>query len=60
MQGKGMNIMKKFILAIVSVVMLGGVIPTGHIHDEHCGYDPETNSGCVYEVELFQDEELGD
>lgn len=54
-----MNIMKKIILAIVSVVMLGGVIPTGHIHDEHCGYNPETNSGCVYEVELFQDEELG-
>lgn len=60
MKGKGMNIMKKIILAIVSVVMLGGVIPTGHIHDERCGYNPETNSGCVYEVELFQDEKLGD
>lgn len=52
--------MKKFILAIVSVVMLGGVIPTGHIHDERCGYDAETESGCVYEVDLFQDDELGD
>lgn len=51
--------MKRIILAIVSAVMLGGVIPTGHIHDEHCGYDSETNSGCVYEVELYQDEELG-
>lgn len=55
-----MNIMKKIILAIVSVVMLGGVIPAGHIHDEHCGYDAEIESGCVYEVELYQNEELGD
>lgn len=52
--------MKKFILAIVSVVMLGGVIPTGHIHDEYCGYDIETESSCVYEVDLFQNDKFGD
>lgn len=21
-----------------------------HSHDENCGYNPETNSGCMYEV----------
>lgn len=37
------------------------VIPTGqHVHDEHCGYNPETGTGCEYDISLFQIKDFGD
>lgn len=30
-----------------------------HIHDEDCGYDAKTDSGCVYEVKVMVDGYLG-
>lgn len=52
--------MKKIVFAIVSVVMLSGVILTDHIHDENCGHHPETDSGCVYEIQFMQEGKYGD
>jgi len=41
--------MKKMLAVLFVAVLLGGIFPAGHVHDENCGYDPKTNSGCVYD-----------
>lgn len=47
--------MKKIISLLLLVALLVGVtLP--HVHDDQCGYNPETKSGCVYEeVEPLRD-----
>ena len=37
--------MKKLSILLLALSI---IIPI-HIHDEECGYDPETNQGCIYE-----------
>lgn len=41
--------MKKqiYIMLLVIFTVLLGV---NHVHDEYCGYDDKTNTGCIYEV----------
>lgn len=51
--------MKKKIL--VAVALFGIlVLPLQHIHDEKCGYDPITKKGCIYEIQTFSENYLGD
>lgn len=35
------------LLTVFSLVFMNG--EWVHIHDEECGYDPNTQSGCVYD-----------
>lgn len=51
--------MKKKLLVLLTLLTLGVVIPAGHVHDENCGYNPETGEGCVYEITLMQEEDFG-
>lgn len=37
-------------LVISLLLVLGGGLPQAHIHDEACGYDPVTDSGCMFEA----------
>ena len=38
---------KLFILFMAIFTIYVGV---SHVHDEYCGYDDKTNTGCIYEV----------
>lgn len=40
--------MKKPKLLLVALV-LGLLLPNVHIHDNACGYDSKTGTGCIYE-----------
>ena len=33
-------------LLVILTVLLG----VNHVHDEYCGYDDKTQTGCIYEV----------
>lgn len=48
---------KRLALFMISVFCILPFIQ--HTHDEDCGYDAETDSGCVYEVEVMIDGYLG-
>lgn len=40
--------MKKLLVLLLMLALFVGVaIP--HIHDDQCGYNPETKTGCIYE-----------
>lgn len=52
--------MKKIKLSVLVMVLLAGVLVQGHVHDEHCGYNSETDSGCIYEVIPFDERHPGD
>ena len=45
--------MKKVLVVFLSLLL---ILPTIHIHDKDCGYNPETNSGCKYE-EVYEPED---
>ena len=48
--------MKKLISTILSLclALTLSIIPNAeHTHDENCGYDPSTDTGCIYEIEPF-------
>ena len=47
---KGDNKMKKIFGLLLAWRLCVGVTCT-HIHDENCGYNPETKEGCVHEME---------
>lgn len=51
--------MKKTLLVLITALTLGLVVPADHVHDENCGYNPETGTGCIYEIALHQDEDFG-
>lgn len=59
MSNKEGETMKKKLLVLLTLLTLGVVIPAGHVHDENCGYNPETGEGCVYEITLMQEEDFG-
>lgn len=42
--------MKKIFGLLLAWSLCVGVTCT-HIHDENCGYNPETKEGCVHEME---------
>lgn len=46
--------MKKFFKLILSALLFTFILGTNnqHKHDEHCGYDSNTNSGCIYEIDF--------
>lgn len=46
--------MKKIIKLLLSALLFTVVLGTNnpHIHDENCGYDPVTDSGCIYEIDF--------
>ena len=42
--------MKKLLsLFVLLILLIGGILACPHIHDENCGYNPITNSGCTHE-----------
>ena len=43
-------IMKKWIAVVLIISIL---IPV-HVHDDECGYDPETGDGCKYAEIVYQ------
>lgn len=48
--------MKKILITLFTLTVLCGGICI-HRHDENCGYDPQTKTGCIYEeVGLLKDE----
>ena len=45
--------MKNYLKLLLSLCLAFGIIiNTEHVHDEDCGYDPITETGCIYEVDL--------
>lgn len=52
--------MKKLFTGMIVALLTVMILPQGHVHDEECGYDPETKTGCIYEeetvpgIDLFQ------
>lgn len=46
--------MKKMFKLLLSAFLLLTVTVSGHVHDENCGYNPETETGCIYDVDLTQ------
>lgn len=44
--------MKKILKIMFIVSLMIGVIGIPHIHDDQCGYNPETGEGCIYEYEI--------
>lgn len=51
---KVMKLMMVFGLAFAIAPCVGG-----RTHDQHCGYNPETGTGCMYEVMPANSEHLG-
>lgn len=48
--------MKKRIALLLAFLLL--VSSTGvHIHNDKCGYNPETKVGCSYEIDLLMDKD---
>lgn len=43
--------MKKFLKLFLSAFLVLTVVVSEHVHDENCGYDPETETGCIYDLE---------
>jgi hypothetical protein len=48
-----MNKFIKLFLSTLMVLTVATVIIPNHEHDETCGYDPKTGTGCIYENGLF-------
>lgn len=46
--------MKKMMLSLCLGLLLVAGVFTVHVHDEHCGYNPETGEGCMYSIVLFE------
>lgn len=45
--------MKKIVTLFLALLLIGGVqVP--HTHDEQCGYNPDTKSGCIYEIDKLE------
>lgn len=49
---QGGVIMKKILFISLTLLMLlsGGMYE--HVHDDQCGYNPDTESGCIYENKI--------
>lgn len=54
--------MKKLLSLFIVSLLFVGSIPFIHIHDDKCGYDPQTKTGCQYEnpINPLQDERPND
>ena len=46
--------MKKLYKLLLSALLFTVVLGTNnqHIHDKNCGYDPITDSGCIYKIDF--------
>lgn len=42
--------MKRIVCILGCMVLFAVILPKGHIHDEYCGYNEVTNTGCVYDI----------
>lgn len=51
--------MYKKILTVFIASMFCVLPFTQHIHDEDCGYDAKTDSGCVYEIAMIGNDFFG-
>lgn len=40
--------MKKILTLFIAIALTCTLTNCTHIHDDECGYDPETNTGCTY------------
>jgi len=45
------KVKKTMLYILLSILILGKPLVSNHQHDDSCGYDVETNSGCTYERE---------
>ncbi len=44
--------MKNLVKVLLSLCLAVGIILNiEHVHDEECGYDPVTETGCIYEID---------
>ena len=41
--------MKKLLSVLCISLVLLGAMPVIHVHDDKCGYDPKTQTGCTFE-----------
>ena len=48
-----MNKILKLIISAFFLFTITVVIPNNHEHDENCGYDPSTQTGCIYEINSY-------
>lgn len=46
-----MNKIMKLFVSVFLILTVAVVTPTNHVHDENCGYDPSTETGCIYEID---------
>ena len=44
-----------FLFLIVCTLLLG----VEHVHDEYCGYNETTQTGCIYEVNTIENNHPG-
>ena len=46
--------MKKFVVSILSLALALVCVfgQCNHVHDENCGFDPETGEGCTHVCDL--------
>lgn len=49
----------KIFKSLLLVFLLTVTLVPPHVHDDKCGYDPKTGTGCVYEVVPFDDRKPG-
>ena len=42
--------MRKLLSLLLAWVLFITPVIITHEHDENCGYNPETKTGCIYEV----------
>ena len=52
---KGESIIMKKIYQLILSLLLALSCTTGlctHVHDENCGYDPQTETGCLHECNI--------
>lgn len=52
------KIAKLLLVSIFALAVVAGA--QGHVHDDECGYNPETGKGCIFEIETYENKEYGD
>lgn len=50
----------KILKSLLLVFVLAVTFISTHIHDDKCGYNLQTKTGCVYEIETYKDKSPGD
>lgn len=51
--------MKKLLSVLCISLLLLGAMPVIHVHDDKCGYDPKTQTGCTFEYGIAPCQDRG-